>query len=262
MPLPIIGKTYFTESGYYLGKYIKKDEGFDPRFLGYAEPSDKDYIFERGALSHDEVQKIREGSPPPPLPPPLVPSENDGKFWKIKSTGKYLGKFIGVDRDERYLGFHGPGFSPVKLTYMFKRDENSPIIYVDVDEPIEEITEKHKSVTRPPPPVSITHSRSHVAPYPGDGKEYETSTGESLGKCIGVGTNSESGYIRYIFNKGTIKGDDIITIREKQKGGGKKTVRKSLDDCSVAELKAKAAKRGVSLKGLTKKADIIAKLRR
>ena len=41
-------------------------------------------------------------------------------------------------------------------------------------------------------------------------------------------------------------------------GGGK---RKALDKCTVAELKARAKKRGTSLKGLTKKADIIAKLR-
>lgn len=38
--------------------------------------------------------------------------------------------------------------------------------------------------------------------------------------------------------------------------------RKCLDDCTVAELKARAAKRGVSLAGLTKKAEIIAKLRK
>ena len=42
--------------------------------------------------------------------------------------------------------------------------------------------------------------------------------------------------------------------------GGKKT-RKSLDDCTVDELKQKAKKRGINVSGLTK-SEIIAKLRR
>ena len=51
-------------------------------------------------------------------------------------------------------------------------------------------------------------------------------------------------------------------VAEQQRGGGKKQQRKgALESYTVAELKTKAANRGVSLKGLTKKADIIAKLR-
>ena len=49
-------------------------------------------------------------------------------------------------------------------------------------------------------------------------------------------------------------------IGNQSNGGAKR--KGSLESCTVAELKVKAAKRGVSLKGLTKKCDIIAKLRR
>ena len=47
---------------------------------------------------------------------------------------------------------------------------------------------------------------------------------------------------------------------EKLNGGRKASARKSLDDCTVAELKERAAKRGINVTGL-KKAEIIAKLR-
>lgn len=68
----------------------------------------------------------------------------------------------------------------------------------------------------------------------------------------------------------TIKGSDIAELNPDTngsyrfyKGGKKHQPRKgSLDACTVAELKAKAVKRGISLEGLTKKCDIIAKIRR
>ena len=43
-------------------------------------------------------------------------------------------------------------------------------------------------------------------------------------------------------------------------GGNKKIIRKSLDKCTVEELKARSKKRGIKVTGL-KKAEIIAKLR-
>ena len=47
---------------------------------------------------------------------------------------------------------------------------------------------------------------------------------------------------------------------EQQQAGGKKTNKKSLDNCTVAELKERAVKRGVKVSGM-KKAEIIEKLR-
>jgi len=51
----------------------------------------------------------------------------------------------------------------------------------------------------------------------------------------------------------------LARIQPRQEGG--KPVRKSLDKCTVDELKVKAAKRGIKITGL-KKAEIIAKLRK
>lgn len=51
----------------------------------------------------------------------------------------------------------------------------------------------------------------------------------------------------------------LARIRPQQEGG--KPVRKSLDKCTVDELKARAAKRGIKITGLNK-AEIIAKLRK
>ena len=61
------------------------------------------------------------------------------------------------------------------------------------------------------------------------------------------------------YGKRTVK---YILDRVTTHGGKNHRARKgSLESYTVAELRTKAAKRSVSLKGLTKKCDIIAKLR-
>lgn len=79
----------------------------------------------------------------------------------------------------------------------------------------------------------------------------------------------DGGYSRLVMNGGATNQyyvhayKDKISDRSKSVPGGKKQQphKGSLELCTVAELKVKAAKRKISLRGLSKKTDIIAKLR-